>query len=365
MRGTGDSYLESLRAFLNCPYDAILTEQQMNDLGVPPERHAAYQSGQFLQSFAVGSWYNLLSTDHTFRTVQTPLSFAEGAAIRAARRAPDASSLDSLRARIQTILTENFPGGAFLKLDTRSPKDIPYSKINPYRESPDRDRFLSLFNDELKKLWKSGAEFDVNNTMIAFQSAATAFLKVESADDVIGLLLRSVRIFEDINGALEAGEEYFSCSLVFREWDPRIPSRQQYEFRGFVFNRKLNALTQYHDYLFFPEIVARKDEIERQIRDYFEQIHDRLPHQHYLIDFVICSDREIKVIELNPLTTCAGSGLFDWQRDIEVIKNGPFEFRVRTEPDPRVRELAGDPWIRYCSEYADRLAKEESNCLLL
>jgi hypothetical protein len=353
MLATGDEYLARLSVFLDCPYDAILTTQQMNDLGVPPALHASYQSQHFLKQFAVGSWYDVLRTAHTFRTIQVPLSFADATALY--RR--DRSQLESLRAQISGVLGQHFPRGAFFKLDTRSPKDVPFSRIDPFVDSPERDRFLLLLDGELGRL----SEWDLNTTTIAFQTAATRFLKVDNADEVLNLLLRSVRVFEELNGSLKAGEAYFECLLVFREWDSRVPDRQGYEFRGFVFNRNLTALTQYNDFLYFPELVRQKDQIEQRIRSYFVQIQPRLPQQHYLIDF-ICFEDEIKIIELNPFTTCAGSGLFDWMEDIEVIKNGPFQFRVRTEPDPKLPELMEARWIRYFNEYRE---KKKSRCLVL
>jgi hypothetical protein len=144
-----------------------------------------------------------------------------------------------------------------------------------------------------------------------------------------------------------------------------VPDLQAYEFRGFVFNRQLTAVTQYNDWLYYPPMIARRQEIEQQIRTYFEKICNTLPHQHYLIDFIIFSETEIKVIELNPFTTFAGSGLFHWINDIEQIKNGPFEMRIRTEPDPELTNLVDDYWVEYFNEFYETHREKPWRCCVM
>ena len=52
----------------------------------------------------------------------------------------------------------------------------------------------------------------------------------------------------------------------------------------------------------------------------------------YIIDFVILTNDEIKIIELNPFDKHTGPILFNWELDNELLHNGPFEFRINTEP---------------------------------
>ena len=49
------------------------------------------------------------------------------------------------------------------------------------------------------------------------------------------------------------------------------------EFRGFVKGGRLCALSQYNHLCFFPELLERRDAIERRVRTFFEDhIRERL-----------------------------------------------------------------------------------------
>lgn len=53
---------------------------------------------------------------------------------------------------------------------------------------------------------------------------------------------------------------------------------------------------------------------------------------NYIIDFGITSDGDVYVIELNPYNPNTDSCLFSWSRDVELLKNGPLEFRILNNP---------------------------------
>ena len=59
------------------------------------------------------------------------------------------------------------------------------------------------------------------------------------------------------------------------------------EFRGFVYEGKLVALSQYDTMTFFPHLVEHKEEVEKRIRDFYEDIKDSIPLTltSYIIDF--------------------------------------------------------------------------------
>lgn len=107
----------------------------------------------------------------------------------------------------------------------------------------------------------------------------------------------------------------------------------------------MNALTQYCDSVYFPELVKKQNEIAFQIQTYFAKIKDLIPHHSYVIDFILFPDGEIKVIELNPFGEMTGAGMFSWEDDYEKIINGPFEFRIRKEPKLTVH--VPYPWEKY------------------
>lgn len=153
------------------------------------------------------------------------------------------------------------------------------------------------------------------------------------------------------------------------------------EFRGFVYKKRLTALSQYFHIAFFPILVQhkvpphtislllplhyalklcnvisltkkiKKNEIAETIRKFFaERIAGLIPLDNCVIDFGITTkngDGKLPifgrtdairafVIELNPFNDYAGCGtdpgLFDWKVDRRVIDGEEeelFEFRIR------------------------------------
>lgn len=70
---------------------------------------------------------------------------------------------------------------------------------------------------------------------------------VHSGKEAVELLGASHRIWQDVNAALDSVEKIdsFEMYVVVREWAQIHPSL---EFRGFVYERKLNALSSYNRY---------------------------------------------------------------------------------------------------------------------
>ena len=46
------------------------------------------------------------------------------------------------------------------------------------------------------------------------------------------------------------------------------------------------------------------------------------------------------MIELNPFMASTDAALFSWETEMERLKNGPFEFRIRTEAPKEKLEIA-------------------------
>lgn len=53
------------------------------------------------------------------------------------------------------------------------------------------------------------------------------------------------------------------------------------EFRGFVNNKSLNAVSQYISFAYSQELFDRKEEISKLLLDFFETIKDKIPHTAY------------------------------------------------------------------------------------
>jgi len=104
------------------------------------------------------------------------------------------------------------------------------------------------------------------------------------------------------------------------------------EFRGFVTNKKLNAISQYYSFIYFPDLELRKQSLEAKMIKFFENnIWDKIPLDSYVIDFVVIED-QVKVLEFNPFNESTGGCLCSWETDDKIMRQGPFEFRYLQEP---------------------------------
>ena len=147
-----------------------------------------------------------------------------------------------------------------------------------------------------------------------------------SGNEAMELLLNSERVYEDLQHGLNyvsnyqkmrndlPSEKIWNVNIIIRKWsDFDISS----EFRVFVYQNEITAITQYFDMLYFPEIVTNKSNIEKKIRKFFSSIKNFVNFENYVIDFAVLNiDKEYKendviIIEFNPFTKFTSSCLFD------------------------------------------------------
>lgn len=147
----------------------------------------------------------------------------------------------------------------------------------------------------------------------------------------------------------------------------------EYEFRIFVHERRVVAITQYYKLCFVSAIAERAEEISAAIVRYIEEeVNPRLVTvSTYTADLVL--DREnptekITLIEINHPPPLAGQALFSWDdaadRSILEGQQTGVAFRVRTEPqqpEDTFREIY-QPVLPFINEYRGRqpaVPKEE------
>jgi hypothetical protein len=100
--------------------------------------------------------------------------------------------------------------------------------------------------------------------------------------------------------------------IILREWNPYI--RYDLEFRCFVYDNNLTAISQY-DFSLHSEIIKNNHNlIKESILKYFnDKIKNSLINfKNYVIDIAILDREEfstLKVIELNPFNTEEFSGI--------------------------------------------------------
>jgi len=252
--------------------------------------------------------------------------------------------VEELTQQIHDVIQNEFGNQAFVKLSTRSPKDTLTAAIN--------NRMKEALESELAK--SDGSD---NGDAIAFCAAVRNAMRVTSGEEALWLIEGSSRVQEDLMKWSEC-EGKLPLSIVVREWLPMTPSG---EFRAFIKEKKLTAVSQYCYYQYFPEVTDQKDKLEETIKAFWESIAESIPHKNCVIDFFITDDTNY-IIELNPFFSDTGGCLFSWREKKDTMVIGgqsPFEFRVLTKPTEQPLLCLPTEWIEFIDEYRGRDHKVE------
>jgi hypothetical protein len=138
-----------------------------------------------------------------------------------------------------------------------------------------------------------------NELYLEFISSLTQAMKVTNGNEALDLLLNSERVFNDLKRAIEF-PEFFDVKLILREWNDSIV--YQKEFRCFVYQNSLTAISQYDPFFFSEELLNSSKNIKESIKSFFDKmVKEKLKEfENYVIDFGMTESGEIFVIELNP-----------------------------------------------------------------
>ncbi|CAF2143705.1 unnamed protein product [Rotaria magnacalcarata] len=244
--------------------------------------------------------------------------------------------------------------GNFIRLSSRSPKDG-----NPL----DSQKLVQLYHQEFENLkLKYPNEYDsiegkANMQLIAYSNAQMKSLKVTNEVEALNLILSSERVFIDLLEALDCQDAHdnktininnrnlydWSTKIIIREWNNLLDPSM--EFRCFVYDSNLTAISQYNHYCkFYPlqnDITVQN--IKNTIIQYWQQKIEPLldpfkeKYSKYIIDIglienSISNEMECVVIELNPFARGTGAGLFHWTTDIQQLigQKDEIEIRVRS-----------------------------------
>ncbi|KAH3756146.1 cell division cycle protein 123-like [Pelomyxa schiedti] len=286
--------------------------------------------------FDVQSWYPRVS-GLTFPTELIPLRIDVGRAIVQTYRhrfysepAPSNQQLQLLEEMEQNMnnAIKGLPHGAFVRLSARSPKDA--GRVN----AENLRRYIAEREAELSEEQRSNPLFVANAKMLAIGKARWEALRCTSGKEAMEMILNSERVFMDLMEAIET-EELWDQYVVVRKWEPKLIADM--EFRAFVYNGKLTAISQYNHYVYIPLLVAHHDRILEALIAYWtaqvEPVTKDLPN--YIVDLGFLKfepEPELCVIELNPYRDTTGAALFDWGHDEALLKEGPLTLRVHQKP---------------------------------
>jgi hypothetical protein len=168
----------------------------------------------------------------------------------------------------------------------------------------------------------------VNDRMVLFFEAAGNALRYQTADELLRAFILSTRILQDMLIYLQL-EDDEPQHFVFREWEP-VPVDA--EFRLFVVNGVLTAISEYMFKLYSPRLIAAQQSVRARLATYYaDVIAPALGHLYakYIVDVTIRgfeaneSDWRPQVLEVNPLVALeagfSGEALFADEKGKQIL----------------------------------------------
>ena len=364
-----------------------LSTEEIEAKGVSHHEVEQYRRFVYKQAFGLDTWYNGSLKEYTFETEFVELSETEIDAMVKGSQFLDIEkplssdqqlALDELEKRLDTAIGKFGGTGAFVKLSTRSPKDAifyrndvdfvteirlavvneleiegqmaaaSFQRTRSFRKSgtiekPKSEEDNGSIPRSLLRQKSENGAFDVNPVheepfknaaLRAFTRVMSTRNQVKNGKEAMYLLRHSLRIKEDLQ-QLNTWNKIagLNVSISVRKWESVVARHPGMEFRGFVYDNKLNAVSQYDDVVYYPNVVRYKEVICTRIKAFFEQhVKEALQeHKNYVVDFFVGPEK-VFLIEINPFHNGAEACLFTWREHREVFMNGPFEFRVVESP---------------------------------
>jgi hypothetical protein len=169
-------------------------------------------------------------------------------------------------------------------------------------------------------------------------------LKCQTPGDVYLLLKSSDFCMHDILHAIEDdARTRVDFELVLRKWCNLHPSM---EFRCFVCNRELVAISQRQHTQHFPHLPRDRHVIQSQILDFFETVmEEQFPSCSYVFDVYIDKKERVWLLDFNVWGSQTDPLLFEWE-ELQSLGDERVSF-----PEIRVvdteREVHHDPLASY------------------
>jgi hypothetical protein len=341
---------------------------------------------EYNSKFNVEAWSTILS-GCTFPTFTLPMTLEEGLALARWYKVyvlhhdadftdEQQTLLENLEQRIDDVIRNDCDGDAFVRMGSRSPKDTPLF------DGPDNiayARLKKIMKEKIRAVHQANYQDPLlyNNAIYAtLMESGTEALRITNGREAMHLLQNSERTYVDLLLSLDCRKDSMLPKdeiqkVIIRKWDNRLPYHG--EFRCFVHNYSMNAISQYDNYCYFPQLFeteGRLQEKEKLMRDYYQnQVRPLLEQAnfppHFVIDLGVLINNTVTVIELNPadndVVKGTGSAMFSWSRDADVIQGrAPFEMRVnKSPPFSNYEEQVAPDWMELQRKIENEVIEEE------
>jgi hypothetical protein len=257
--------------------------------------------------------------------------------------------------------------GCFVKTSSRSAKD-----------HANLAQLKSRFQNALQKVThKASSAVDENAKLIAMSYASMELLRMYSCEQVLSIFSQSERIWHDMELALAPKnpeqEMAWEESIAVRKW---VNIEPDMEFRCFVYNGRLTAISQYRHLVHFPRLVANQDPLLKAMVAFFDVVRPNLfgsfPEDDYILDLAVelqpgCDGegilghepfqneaeptiKKIWIVEVNPFYETTDGCMYSWKHDWGIISGTAaagsvsVDLRLRSAPARGASSLIYGAW---------------------
>mmetsp|Transcript_26652 Transcript_26652/g.63926 ORF Transcript_26652/g.63926 Transcript_26652/m.63926 type:complete len:450 (-) Transcript_26652:637-1986(-) len=248
-------------------------------------------------------------------------------------------SFPNLTDRIDSALTKLGGGGCMPKLNWSSPKDATWINCGSLKCTKVGDVYLLLKSSDfvgfdLEKAWdgleddnlSNNAMDEMGNLSINLQSKATP-TPGDTTKNERGDVSPSKELNRNMSLTKNASQKNaphdFEYELVLRKWCNLHPSM---EFRCFVYEHELVAVSQRHHSKFYPHLQPPSDGTIHPstaiIQEFFETyIQHRFSQgkiHRYVIDLYVDMQERVWIIDFNVWALRTDGLLFDWKELVSL-----------------------------------------------
>lgn len=184
----------------------------------------------------------------------------------------------------------------------------------------DDDYFVKISSISGKDVFTTDIFYDNIDEYWSILNELNTQLIMKTTIDLCNYLLNSERIANNIDS-----DEY----IVFRKW---IDYKVENEFRCFIKNKSLVAISQYEYGNDLPEYMKLPDMITIVIGNFICKIHNIIPFNDIVIDVAICMKTlNVYFIEFNEfgIYSDTDAGLYDWVHDHKILNGEQFMVDIR------------------------------------
>lgn len=337
--------------------NTLLKKEQAEELGIPSYDLGIAQKKEFKGRYDIEKWYSYIENE-TLSSVVIPMTEIETDEIYngynfwlTSKDQKSYPKCPSLRAKLESAM-DQFPNGFFIKLNSRSPKDVPVKHSN----DPQFQNIIKNFAHD--ELLKNATDQQIYLTLM---KGLNYCMKAYTVDDCIKLLTRSHRVYEDMSLQRSLPKALKNPAIVLREWNDELASTPQSEYRCFVFKGNVTCITQYFTDCYLEETIENKDLINQTIRDYLSKIVPLIPIEAFVIDVGYFPDHCL-IIELNPFYQSCGSGHFSWKDEAQLLMFGN-EFRCNMNEPENALQDAPPEWVKFIKKVVKK--RDRGNCAIM